>query len=291
MTEELQNRDTPANVAEIPGTTIGSENGNKPSYLKANTLTQELSSPSAFTEQVPKAEEERFFLEGPKSRSSEFAMTLHILRDFLRGFRVLHFVGPCVTVFGSARFRADHPFYDLARDVGRGLSRLGFTVITGGGPGIMEAANRGAHESGGKSIGCNIRLPEEQQPNPDLDRHVTLRHFFVRKVLLIKYSYAFIALPGGFGTMDEIFEALTLIQTRKIDRFPIVLFGKEYWQRLVELLEEMVTAKTIDSSDLKLLLITDSVEEAMRHLQRHAVEQFGLRRRKVTMRRLWLLRE
>ena len=288
MTEELQNRHT---LAEIPGTNIGSENGNKTSYLSGNTLAQELSSPSTLTEQVPNAEEERFFLQGPKSRSSEFVITLHILRDFLRGFRVLHFVGPCVTVFGSARFKADHPFYSLARDVGRGLSGLGFTVMTGGGPGIMEAANRGAYESGGRSIGCNIRLPEEQQPNPYLDRHVTLRHFFVRKVLLIKYSYAFIALPGGFGTMDEIFESLTLIQTRKIDQFPIVLFGKEYWQRLVELLEEMVTAKTIDPSDLKLLLITDSVEEAMRHIQRHAVEQFGLRRRKVTMRRLWLLRE
>jgi uncharacterized protein (TIGR00730 family) len=240
---------------------------------------------------APSAEEERYFLEGPKSRSSELVITLHILGDFLRGFRALHFVGPCVTVFGSARFRADHPFYDLARDVGRGLSRLGFTVMTGGGPGLMEAANRGAHESGGRSVGCNIRLPEEQQPNPYLDRHVTLRHFFVRKVLLIKYSYAFIAMPGGFGTMDEIFEALTLIQTRKIDQFPIVLFGKKYWQRLVELLEEMARSKTIDPSDMKLLLITDSVEEAMGHVQRHAVEQFGLRRRKVTIRRSWLLRE
>jgi uncharacterized protein (TIGR00730 family) len=267
------------------------ESGYEPSYFSANTLTRELSFPSTVIEKAPKVEEEHYFLEGPRSRSSEFVITLHILWDFLRGFRALHFVGPCVTVFGSARFSGDHPFYRLARDVGRGLSRLGFAVITGGGPGIMEAANRGAHESGGKSIGCNIRLAEEQRPNPYLDRHVTLRHFFVRKVLLIKYSYAFIAMPGGFGTMDEIFEALTLIQTRKIDRFPIVLFGKEYWQRLVELLEEMVTAKTIDSSDLKLLLITDSVEEAMRHLQRHAVEQFGLRRRKVTMRRLWLLRE
>jgi uncharacterized protein (TIGR00730 family) len=163
--------------------------------------------------------------------------------------------------------------------------------MTGGGPGIMEAANRGARESGGRSVGCNIRLPEEQRPNPYLDRHVTLRHFFVRKVLLIKYSYAFVAMPGGFGTMDEIFEALTLIQTRKIDQFPIVLFGKKYWQRLVELLEQMVKAKTIDPADMKLLLMTDSVEEAMQHIQRHAVERFGLQRRKVTMRRSWLLRE
>jgi uncharacterized protein (TIGR00730 family) len=236
-------------------------------------------------------QEERYFLQGPRSRSSEFLMTLHIVRDFLRGFRVLHFVGPCVTVFGSARFTSEHPFYELARDVGRSLSRLGFTVMTGGGPGLMEAANRGARESGGKSVGCNIRLPEEQQPNPYLDRQVTLRHFFVRKVLLIKYSYAFIAMPGGFGTMDEFFEALTLIQTCMIQQFPIVLMGEEYWKSLVQLLQRMNAAKTINPADLKLVLITDSVEEAMRHIQRHAIEQFGLQRHKATIRRSWLLRE
>ena len=235
--------------------------------------------------------EERYFLEGPSSRSSEFLMTLHIVRDFLRGFRVLHFVGPCVTVFGSARFTAAHPFYEWAREVGRGLSQLGFTVMTGGGPGLMEAANRGAHESGGRSVGCNIHLPEEQEPNPYLDRQVTLRHFFVRKVLLIKYSYAFIAMPGGFGTMDEFFEALTLIQTRMIQQFPIVLMGKAYWGSLVQLLQRMNSARTIDPADLKRVLITDSVEEAMRHIERHAVEEFGLHRRKGRMRRSWLLRE
>jgi uncharacterized protein (TIGR00730 family) len=244
-----------------------------------------------YFEITPNPHAVRFFLEGPKSRSSEFLMTLHIVRDFLKGLRVLHFVGPCVTVFGSARFTSEHPFYELARDIGRGLSRLGFTVMTGGGPGLMEAANRGARESGGKSVGCNIRLPEEQEPNPYLDRQVTLRHFFVRKVLLIKYSYAFIAMPGGFGTMDEFFEALTLIQTRMIQRFPIVLMGKEYWSSLVQLLQGMNTARTIDPADLKLLLVTDSVEEAMRHIERHAVEQFGLHRHKVRMRRSWLLRE
>lgn len=242
-------------------------------------------------ETVPSSAKERYFLQGPRSRSSEFLMTLHIVRDFVRGFRVLHFIGPCVTVFGSARFKEDHPFYSLARQVGSGLSRLGFTVMTGGGPGIMEAANRGAQESGGRSVGCNIRLPEEQEPNRYLDQQVTLDHFFVRKLLLVKYSYAFIAMPGGFGTMDEIFEALTLIQTRKIQQFPIVLIGKKYWERLIELLSEMAQARTIDIKDLKLLLITESVEEAMQHLQRHAVEQFGLQRRKVKIRRSWLLRE
>jgi hypothetical protein len=235
--------------------------------------------------------DERYFLEGPRSRSSELFMTLRIVRDFLRGFRVLHFVGPCVTVFGSARFGVDHPFYELGREVGRGLSKLGFTVMTGGGSGIMEAANRGAREGGGRSVGCNIELPQEQKPNPYLDRHVTLRHFFVRKLLLIKYSYAFIVMPGGFGTMDEIFESLTLIQTRKIEQFPMVLIGKQYWQQLVELLQQMVEAKTIDPADMDLVLITDSVEDAMAHIQRHAIEPFGLHRRRVTMRRSWLLRE
>jgi uncharacterized protein (TIGR00730 family) len=235
--------------------------------------------------------DERYFLEGPRSRSSELFMTLRIVRDFLRGFRVLHFVGPCVTVFGSARFGVDHPFYELGREVGRGLSKLGFTVMTGGGPGIMEAANRGAREVGGRSVGCNIELPQEQKPNSYLDRHVTLRHFFVRKLLLIKYSYAFIVMPGGFGTMDEIFESLTLIQTRKIEQFPMVLIGKQYWQRLVELLQQMVEAKTIDPADMDLVLITDSVEDAMAHIQRHAIEPFGLHRRRVTMRRSWFLRE
>ena len=239
----------------------------------------------------PASADDRYFLEGPRSRSSELFMTLRIVRDFLRGFRVLHFVGPCVTVFGSARFGDDHPFYELGRKVGRGLSKLGFTVMTGGGPGIMEAANRGAREVGGRSVGCNISLPQEQKPNPYLDRHVTLRHFFVRKLLLIKYSYAFIVMPGGVGTMDELFESLTLIQTRKIEQFPIVLIGKQYWQRLVELLQQMVEAKTIDPADMNLLLVTDSVEEAMEHIKKHAIEPFRLHRRRVTIKRSWLLRE
>lgn len=267
------------------------QNRNVLSKVVADFLPNAPNGDDSPIETTSAAQEERYFLEGPKSRRSELLITLHIVRDFLRGFRVLHFVGPCVTVFGSARFTSEHPFYEWTREVGHGLSRLGFTVMTGGGPGLMEAANRGARESGGKSVGCNVRLPEEQQPNPYLDRQVTLRHFFVRKVLLIKYSYAFIAMPGGFGTMDEFFEALTLIQTRKIQQFPIVLMGEGYWSSLVQLLQGMNAARTIDPADLKLVLVTDSVEEAMRHIQRHAVEQFGLQRRKARMRRLWLLRE
>ena len=165
----------------------------------------------------------------------------------MRGFRKLHFVGPCVTVFGSARFTAEHHYYVLAREVGQRLARAGFTVMTGGGPGIMEAANRGAKEAGGYSVGCNIELPQEQKPNPYLDRWVTFRHFFVRKLMLVKYSYAFIAMPGGFGTLDEIFETATLIQTHKIKDFPLVLVGKEYWQPLLDFLRgRLVEAKTID---------------------------------------------
>jgi hypothetical protein len=170
---------------------------------------------------TPGAPEIVRFLEGPQKRSIEFVRAVKIFCEFMRGFRALHFVGPCVTVFGSARFTERHPYYKVARECGIELAKAGFTVMTGGGPGIMEAANRGAKEIGGRSIGCNIELPQEQKPNVYLDHWVTFRHFFVRKVMLVKYSYAFIALPGGFGTLDEIFETATLIQTAKISRFPL----------------------------------------------------------------------
>ncbi len=233
---------------------------------------------------------ERYFLQGPHSRQSELGFLSRIVWEFLKGFRVLHFVGPCVTVFGSARFTEEHPYYELARQVGGALTDIGFTVMTGGGPGIMEAANRGAREAGGASVGCNIRLPFEQKPNPYLDHWVNIRYFFVRKVLLMKYSYGFIVLPGGLGTMDEMFEALTLIQTKKIESFPIVLMGMTYWQPLIEFLQQMVAAKTISDTDLNLLLTTDSVEEAMSHIQKYAIEQFGLERR-PPMKRRWFFGE
>jgi uncharacterized protein (TIGR00730 family) len=221
---------------------------------------------------------DRYFLEGPKSRSSETMMLFRIVAEFLRGFRHLHFIGPCVTVFGSARFKEDHPYYQLAREVGAALANQGFTVMTGGGPGIMEAANRGAKDVGGYSVGCNITLPHEQQPSPYLDKMVEFRYFFIRKVMLVKYSYAFVVMPGGVGTMDELFEALTLIQTRKIKDFPIVLMGKEYYYELYDFLEEMVRQKTISPEDLDLLMLTDSVEEAMAHIEKHAVQKFKLKR-------------
>jgi uncharacterized protein (TIGR00730 family) len=247
--------------------------------------------PDGTSEHVQAAEpepEESFFLEGPRSRGSELKSLLTIVAEFIRGFRALHFVGPCVTVFGSARFKEDHPYYALARTVGQRLAKIGFTVMTGGGPGIMEAANRGAKEAGGFSVGCNIVLPEEQKINAYLDRWVTFRHFYVRKVMLVKYSYAFVVMPGGIGTMDEFFEAAELIQTKKIESFPVILFVKDYWRPLVEFLNEMVEAGTIAREDLDLLLFTDSVDDAMAHIQKHAVEQFGLVRRKLPRRSRFL---
>ena len=217
-------------------------------------------------------------LEGPARRGSEFLRAVRIFFEFIHGFRQLHFLGPCVTVFGSARFPAEHPHYQLAREMGGQIARAGFTVMTGGGPGIMEAANRGAREAGGRSVGCNIQLPQEQQPNPYLDRFVTFRHFFVRKVMLVKYSYAFVVLPGGFGTLDEIFETATLIQTGKISNFPLVLMGVEYWRDLRELLEGMVRAGTIDARDLERIVFTDSVDQAMDVIETQATKAFGLKR-------------
>ena len=227
------------------------------------------------------SEPDRVLLEGPHSRFQELRLLVRAGRDFIRAFRAMHFVGPCVTVFGSARFDEQHRYYALAREVGAALAKVGFTVMTGGGPGIMEAANRGARDAGGLSVGCNIELPFEQEPNKYLDRWVTTRYFWVRKVVLVKYSYAFIVMPGGFGTLDELTEALTLIQTRKILQFPIVLMGKDYWAPFMAMVKTMVEEGTISAADLDLTLLTDSVAEAMAHIELHAVEHFGLKRRTV----------
>ena len=223
-------------------------------------------------------EADRLMLQGPRSRTTEFVQLLRVMRDFLRGFRVLHFVGPCVTVFGSARTREDDPYYQLARQMGAAIARLGFTVMTGGGPGIMEAANRGAKDAGGRSVGCNIELPFEQESNPYLDRSVTLYYFFVRKTLLIKYSYAFVVFPGGAGTVDELFEALSLIQTGKIRQFPIVVMGTDYWNEMVGFIQKMARTGMISPQDVELIYATDSVEDAIAHIHHHAIEPFGLKR-------------
>jgi uncharacterized protein (TIGR00730 family) len=234
---------------------------------------------------------DRYFLEGPHSRLQELQFGLKVLAQFVRGFRALHFVGPCVTVFGSARFAEDHPYYKIAREIGARLAGLGFTVMTGGGPGLMEAANRGAKDVGGRSIGCNIQLPREQKPNPYLDHHVEMNHFFVRKVLLFKYSYAFVVLPGGMGTLDELTEALTLIQTGKILQFPVVLMGVSYWSLFTDLLKHMVASGAMSATDLDLFLTTDSVRDAMSHIEHHAIRRFGLTRRKGPPPRRWLWEE
>jgi uncharacterized protein (TIGR00730 family) len=235
---------------------------------------------------------ERQFLSGPQSRGFELWFAVKVLFELLRGFRKLHFVGPCVTVFGSARFHEDHRYYQLARDVGARLAGAGFAVMTGGGPGIMEAANRGAKDAGGLSVGCNIELPKEQSANPYLDIMVDFRHFFVRKIMLVKYSYAFIAMPGGFGTYDEVFEAATLIQTAKIKHFPIVLVGSDYWQPLIDVMRATLLAEgTIDPADLDILRITDSPEEAVAHIREIALGQFGLKYGARKARRRWWLLE
>ena len=231
------------------------------------------------------------FLAGPQRRAEELLRALRIFYEFVRGFRALHFAGPCVTVFGSARFTENHPYYRLARDTGAELAKAGFTVMTGGGPGIMEAANRGAKDVGGRSIGCNIKLPREQQPNRYLDQWITFRYFFVRKVMLVKYSYAFIALPGGFGTLDEIFETATLIQTAKIREFPLVLIGREFWRPLLEFISDrMVKERTIDQADLDRLIVTDSAEEAVEAITEIAKRAFGLTYGS-RMRRRWFFGE
>ncbi|SDE45511.1 hypothetical protein SAMN05421636_105135 [Pricia antarctica] len=220
--------------------------------------------------------EESKFLLGPMSRFKELFFTFRVQLSFIKAFRKLHFIGPCVTVFGSARFEADNTFYQQAEKVGAALANLGFTVMTGGGPGIMEAANKGAYEAGGYSVGCNIILPFEQKPNPYLHKWIDIRYFFVRKFLLIKYSYAFVVMPGGMGTLDELFESITLIQTKMIQNFPVVIFGSEYHKELCQHIKIMAENESISPEDMKLLFVTDSVEEMAEHIKTHAIEKFKL---------------
>ncbi|BAU55086.1 LOG family protein [Mucilaginibacter gotjawali] len=220
---------------------------------------------------------EIIFLDGPHSRYKELKFTFQMIIEFIRGFRGLHFIGPCITIFGSARFKEDHPYYQLTREAAAAFAKLGFTILTGGGPGLMEAANRGAKDVGGRSVGCNIVLPVEQKPNQYLDKWVYVKHFFVRKVLLVKYSFAFVVMPGGYGTMDEYFEALILIQTRKIENFPIIIFGKEYHKELIGHIETMKKNGTIGEADARLYLVTDSIEEATMHIIEKSIKQYGLK--------------
>lgn len=241
---------------------------------------------------VPGSPDVRRFLEGPRGRWAELARVFRIFFEFVKGFRGLHFVGPCVTVFGSARFKADHPYYELGRAVGREIAKLGLTTMTGGGPGIMEAANRGAKEAGGVSIGCNIKLPMEQKPNRYLDRWIDFRYFFVRKVMLVKYSYAFVVLPGGFGTLDEVFETATLVQTQKIKHFPIILMGEAFWRPMLDFMHHrMLAAGTISEADIDLLTVTDSPEYAAAVIRDAMEKNLPLLRLQRRRRPLWFLGE
>jgi uncharacterized protein (TIGR00730 family) len=261
MEEEIKPKDpvTPSGVAEAEAETA-IRTGEPPRWGKGT-----------------RSPEEGRFLEGPQTRASELRRLLRILGEFVRGFRRLHFLGPCVTVFGSARFPEDHRFYALGREMGRRLGAAGFTVMTGGGPGVMEAANRGAKDVGACSVGLNIVLPFEQKPNPYLDQWLEFRYFFVRKVMLVKYSYGFIAFPGGFGTLDEVFEAATLVQTGKIRDFPIVLVGHDFWDPLLDFARtQMLGHHTISAADIERFFVTDSPEAAVQHVLSEATGRFGL---------------
>ncbi len=225
------------------------------------------------------------YLEGPKSRSYELLFAVKVFSEFITGFRALHFAGPCITVFGSARYNEDNVYYKVSEQFGRHIAQMGFVTLTGGGPGIMEAANKGAFQQGGISIGLNIRLPYEQKANPYVHKSITFDHFFVRKVLLVKYSYAFVIMPGGFGTMDELFETLTLVQTKTIAQFPVVLFGKEYYNELWDYMEEMKKQGTISAGDLDLVLLTDDIDEAMQHISNFVRKHYVVKPRR---KRWWL---
>jgi uncharacterized protein (TIGR00730 family) len=211
--------------------------------------------------------------------------------EIFQGMRSYHFIGPAVTVFGSARFTEDHRYYQLARRLGHQLARAGFAVMTGGGPGIMEAANRGAREAGGFSVGANIELPQEQASNAYLDRFTTFEYFFARKLVLVKYSYAFVVLPGGFGTLDEVFETATLIQTGKIQDFPLIMMGTDYWQPITQFMRDhMVRHETIAQADVDAIVLTDDPDEAVRVILDAATNRFGWHWEALP-RPQWILRE
>lgn len=232
---------------------------------------------------------DRVYLDGAQGRGFELRHLFRVIREYVGALRALHFLGPCVTVFGSARLPETDEAYTTARETGAALARAGFTIMTGAGPGVMEAASRGAKDVGGRTVGCNIELPAEQEANGYLDREVSFRYFFIRKVMMVKYSYGFIAFPGGLGTLDEVFEALTLIQTGKIRDFPVVLVGKWFWEPLVDYMRDTLLAHhTIDAWDLDRMVITDSPEEAAEYVRKIGIEHFGLSYRRRPRKRWWL---
>jgi uncharacterized protein (TIGR00730 family) len=228
------------------------------------------------------------FLDGPNNRGKELWFSLRVWYQLIQGFRKLHFKGPCITIFGSARISKDHPYYATSELFGKEVSKMGFTVLTGGGPGLMEAANKGAYEAGGKSIGVNILLPKEQQLNLYLHDFINIKYFFVRKTLLVKYSYAFIIMPGGYGTMDEFFEIITLIQTGMVFNFPVILFGREFHAHLLNHIDYMQKEGMITNADVASLLVTDDIEEAMNHIKSFLKKNYAI---KHIQRAWWILGE
>jgi len=235
----------------------------------ARKLFPILLNPEPRVRRLKRHDGEAQFLAGRHSRLYELGRVIRIAIEFIRGFRALHFVGPCVTIFGSARIKNDHPWCAQSTEMAELLAKMGFTVVTGGGPGIMQAANAGAKKANGPSIGVNIILPHEQSSNPFLDKVVTFYYFFVRKVMLVKYSYAFVIFPGGFGTLDELTEAITLIQTGKLYDFPVILIGKSYWQGLIDWLKaQPLEHGTISKEDLELIHLTDDLHEAASLIQK-----------------------
>jgi uncharacterized protein (TIGR00730 family) len=222
------------------------------------------------------SKDESSFVRAPLSRFKNLIFSFKVQYAFIKAFHRMHFIGSCVTVFGSARFGPETLHYQNAEKIGAALAKLGFTVMTGGGSGIMEAANKGAYEAGGYSVGSNIVLPIEQKPNPYLHKWIYIPYFFIRKVILIKYSYAFIVMPGGIGTLDELFESLTLIQNKIIADFPVVIFDKTYHKELIRHIEIMSENESISPEDMHLLFVTDSIKDLITHIEKHSIKKFGL---------------
>ena len=204
-------------------------------------------------------------------RTNDSWSLFKVMSEFVNGYEKLSSIGPCISIFGSARTKSNHPTYILTTEIAKAVSKLGYGVITGGGPGIMEAANKGANEVGGVSVGLNINLPMEQESNKYIDKNklIDFQYFFVRKVMFIKYAQGFIVMPGGVGTLDELFESFTLLQTSKINKFPIILVGRDYWKGLIDWIKEKLLGQNnISSEDLKLFEVVDTVEEVIECLNR-----------------------
>jgi uncharacterized protein (TIGR00730 family) len=225
--------------------------------------THEATPPTPLLQRVEGAE--KLFLAGRRHREADLESAVRFFLEFLQGFESFDFTQPCVTVFGSSRFGEDHPHYQLAREIGMALARAGYAVMTGGGSGIMEAANRGAKEGGGLSVGCNITLPREQKPNRYLDKFIQFDHFFARKVMLVKYSCAFVVMPGGFGTLDETFEIATLMQTDKLGHFPLIAVGGDFWDQFERFVKDaMLRHGTIDAGETQVIHRAETAEEVVR---------------------------